>query len=642
MLQNLSLRHVIPLLFLAGSLLVVVIFYGISLPSAKRQIEEIGVDETRSLMLTIQGRLIEHLINDRHDLIRKEIYFASTDHTVKRVLLADSNNKILYANRSRFVGDDIADAEINLSGVRLPYGASTTVIQQYPNEPGMLLGTASLRFRKNNEFVEYSFIILRDYSPLIQSISRVAAAPAEIVASAMLLISIAVILLLRSHLDKRLTPLISAAAKLAKGNTRARANLDGADEFSEIGASFDKMAQRIEHTHNELNEAKENVEKASKARNQFVGLMSHEIQTPLAGLIGFIELLQDTKLDHEGQVYVRSANSAARTLSGLVDDLFESSRLENGTITLNSSTFCLNSLLQDIVDSVLPRTTQKGLSLKVIASESNPIWIESDPRLFRQILMNLLGNAVQFTENGNITITVSTFPSSPSMLGLSISVVDTGIGISPEDIERLFERFYKAADVRAQASPGSGVGLAICKELAELMGGSISVESKLDQGSTFTLEIEVAKADEPKDLDLTHYVDKELEPQHILLIEKSEIIRSLLENILRKWGHTVTSCSTSDQVISAAQKPLIYPDQKRYSLVLVDLHMPVIDGFALAQEIRGMDAQNARLPFIGLSTSVDPAIREKCLEAGIQGYMTKPINRKKLADEIFRLTRLAD
>lgn len=642
MLQNLALRHIIPLLFLAGSLLVVVIFYGVSLPSAKRQIEEIGIDETRSLMLTIQGRLIEHLLNDRNDLIRKEIYFVSTDYTVKRVLLADSKNKILYAHRSRLVGNDIAAADIDLSGISLPYGESKTVIQQDPNQPGMLLGVASLRFRKNDEFVEYSFIILRDYTPLVQSISGVAAAPAEIVASAMLLISIVVILLLRSHLDKRLTPVITAAAKLAKGDTSARANLNGSDEFSEIGDSFDKMAKRIERTHNELNEAKENVEKASEARNQFVGFMSHEIQTPLAGLIGFIELLQETKLDHEGQVYVRSANSAARTLSGLVDDLFESSRLENGTITLSSSTFCLNSLLQDIVDSVLPRTTQKGVSVKVVSNDSNPIWIDSDPRLFRQILMNLLGNAVQFTDTGNITVTLSALPTSPSMLGLSISVVDTGIGISPEEVDRLFDRFYKAADPRAQASPGSGVGLAICKELAELMGGSISVESELDQGSTFTFEIDVAKADEPKGLDLTHFVDKELKPQHILLVENSEIIRSLLEKILSKWGHSVTSCATSDQAVAAAQKPLIYPDQKRYSLVLLDLHMPVIDGFALAQEIRGMDAQNARLPIIGLSTSVDPTIREKCLSAGIQGYMTKPINRKKLADEIFRLTRLSD
>jgi signal transduction histidine kinase/ActR/RegA family two-component response regulator len=641
-LSNISLRHLIPLLFLTGSLLVVVFFYAIGMPRAQSQVYEMGKQETNALVLTHQSRIIELLLTDRHQALEKELYFISTDQTVKRVVIVDEEQRILFSNRSRLTGQLLEETEIKVTDtpIPLPGDRADTFIQQAPNQPNLIIGLAALRLRRDDTPHEYTLIVVRDYSSLAKTIISVVAVPAELLASLMLIVSIIVIFLLRNHLDKRLSPLVRTAEKLAKGDTHARVRLKGGDEFSELGRAFDLMASKIELTHQELNEAKTHAENASSAKNQFLGFMSHEIQTPLSGLLGFLDLMQDTKLDGEAKAYLRSANSAARTLSGLVGDLLESSRLETGTIQINSEVFCLNALLQDIIDSVLPRSMQKGLSIKVVTSESDPIWINSDPRLFRQILMNLLGNAVQFTEEGKITVTVSAFPLKDLGLGLSISVVDTGIGIAATDIDNLFNRFYKAADPRAQAMPGSGVGLAICKELAELLGGTIRVESELDQGSTFTFEIEVSQAEEAENFDTSYLAEREQTAQNILLVENSEITRSLMKSILTKWGHKVIACATADEALSAVKDTLIYPDRYAISLAIIDLHMPGITGIQIAEEIRGMDTHYARLPILASSTQADAETREKSTLSGLEGFVGKPIDRRKLADEIFRLTRL--
>lgn len=644
MLRNISLRHLIPLLFFSGSLLLVVFFYLIGLPAAKHQATELSKRETHTMILTQQSRIIELLIEDEPQKLSKEIYFTSTDPTVQRMLIVDENRKVLFSNRSRLIGKQLEDVGIPIGDVAIPFpvrGTVDIIVERQPRSENLLNGYAALRFQRGGEQFNLTLIVVRDYGPLSHAITSVAAVPSELLATLMLALSVLAILLLRRHLDARLTPLLGAAQKLSQGDDKARANLKGADEFSEIGRSFDLMADRLERHHGELKEAKEDAEKASEAKNNFLGFMSHEIQTPLSGVLGFIDLLRETKLDEEASLYVRSAESAARNLSGLVGDLIESSRLDAGNVQTSAEVFCLNSLLQEMVDSILPRSMRKGLGIRIISNESDPIWIESDPRIFRQIIMNLLGNAVQFTERGKITIAVSVFPTGGSHIALSINVVDTGIGIDQQEITRLFERFYKSDDPRAQAAPGSGVGLSICRDLAEILGGKITVESELDQGSTFSFDVEVMKADPPNDFNYTFLAQREQKAQHVLLVENSEITRTLMRSILSKWGHKVQPCKNSIDAIQDMKDRLIYPDKEPITLVVMDLHMPGIDGFDAAEEIRGLNTRYARLPMIATSTQTGPEIRAKSDQAGFEGFINKPIDRKKMADEVFRVTRLS-
>ena len=644
MLKNISLRHLVPLMFFAGSLLLVVFFYLLGFPAAREAAIELSKQETYNTILAQQSRFIELLIQNDPDKLSKEIYFTNTDPELERMVIVDDHQLILYANRSRLVGSHLKDSEINIGEFPIPFPQNRIndiVLIDASENSTLISGLAPLRFKRGDETFNLTLIIVRDYAPLATAITDIASIPSKLLATVMLALSILAVLLLHLHLGRRLDPLLLAASNLAKGTPGARARLGGSDEFAQIGRAFDMMAERIETKRSELEKAMSEAEKGSDAKNKFLSYMSHEIQTPLSGVLGFIDLLKETELDDEARTYILSLESASRTLSGLIGDLLETSRLEAGTVKPVSETFCLNTLLQEILDSVLPRSMQKGLSVKVISNEHEPIWIESDQSLFRQILLNLLGNAVQFTEQGQITIAISAFDTPGYITALSISVVDTGIGIAPDEISKLFERFYRSGDSRAQATPGSGVGLAICRELAQLLGGEITIESELDQGSTFTFNIEVPKSERPDDQNYTALSQREQLSQNVLLVENSDITRSLVASILGKWGHNIRACSNGIEAIRIMKDQLIYPDSKPISLIILDLHLAGLDGYETLREIRGLDSNYERLPIIATTTQKEKEVKEHCLNKGFDGFIGKPVDRKKMAEEVFRLTRLA-
>jgi len=642
MLKNISLRHLIPLMFFSGTLLLLVFYFVFALPAARENAITLSQQETRTLLLAHQSRLINLLIENDAKKLSLELYFVGNDPTIELLAIADQNQKILYANRSKVVGQNIDEASIAIgeSTNVFPLGPEIDIItEKQPGSDRLLNGFAALKFLRDGKEYNLTLIIVRDYSSLVAATSKVAAAPSEIIASVMFAISFLAVVILRHHLKSRLTPLLAAASDFSQGKSSARAALKGADEFAEIGRSFDTMADKLEDYHRDLKGAKNNAEKANLAKNQFLGSMSHEIQTPLSGLLGFIELLRSTDLDEEGRLYVRSADSAARMLSALITDLIEASRLEAGHIQASNEVFCLNVLLQEITDSILPRAKKKQISLKITCQDDEPIWIENDPRIFRQILINLIGNAVQFTEFGTVSVLVTAEPTGGSHLRLSIEVSDTGIGIRPEESDKIFDRFYKSENAKMLATPGSGVGLTICKELADIIGGKISVDSTIGQGSVFTLDIEVASASTPGDFDFSVLAQREQKPQNILLVEYAEITRMLLHNILRKWGHNVLPCKSSKAAMQQMKDRMIYPSKTPITLIILDLQLPGLSGFDIANEIRGLDTRFANLPIIATSTRSDQNTEAECREAGFDGFIGKPVDMKKMADEIFRLSR---
>ncbi|MCK0068343.1 ATP-binding response regulator [Kordiimonas laminariae] len=642
MLKNISLRHLIPLLFFSGSLMLVVFFYTVGFPVAQKEAVDLSKRQALTFLQIQQSRFIELLYLDDTSELEKEIYFANNDPAIKRLFIVDENLIVQYSNRSRNIGEPLSSTNSPYTKAEIDKVNDTLTlsVEWHDKDETLLTGYAALRHTVGSDQKRWTLIIVHDFSNLNKSITDIAAIPSELLATLMLVLSVIAIILLRRHLDMRLSPLLGAAAKLAKNKKGARSNLVGADEFAEIGRAFDQMAEKVEQSLSELEDAKNDAELANLAKNNFLSFMSHEIQTPLAGLLGFIDLLGESELDEEARIYLRSTEASARTLSGLISNLLETSRLEAGTVKPASEAFCINSLIQDIVDSTIMQAKKKGLAIRVTSNQDDPIWLESDPILIRKILVNLTDNAVRFTEEGSITIAVNSEPVDASRMLLNVSVSDTGIGIAPTEQKHLFDRFYRSNDQRIKNYKGAGIGLTICKDIADILHADIHVSSVLEEGSTFSLEMEVPIADPQSDFSYSALTAREQQPLNILLVEHSELTRSFLISLLKKLGHRVYPCKNAPEAIQAMKDLLIYPNLPPIDLAFIDIHMPIMDGEETMHEIRGMDSRFKHLPMIATSTQNDPLTREKLLVAGFNGFISKPISKEHLMEEIFNLSRL--
>lgn len=643
MLKNISIKHLVPLLLFSGGLLLVIFFYAIGYPAAQQQTLELSKKQTSTILQSQQGHISELLNANDRLAVEVQIFYASTDLATKRIMVVDENNIIKYANRTSLMDTPLADTDFGIDETFLNTSAveEEIIIQTSPKTEGLLIGYAPLTFVRDGENIIWHLIVLRDYQLLANSIITIAAYPSELLATFLLVVSILAIAFIRQHLETRITPILKAAARLARHEKNVRTNLTGQDEFAEIAASFDQMAERIDRNKVELETAKEIAEQANAAKNHFLGHMSHEIQTPLTTIMGFLDLLKDTKLDSDASLYIRTMETSARTLSYLVNDLLEINRLEAGTITPQSKPFCLNTIIQEIIDSQLPRAQSKGLSVKVTTSESDPIWLDSDSRIIRQIIVNLLGNAIQYTEAGGINIVIETIPHSATETNLQISIIDTGIGISKRDLPLVFERFYRSDEPLVREQKGAGLGLTLCKDFVDLLNGDLSIETQKGVGTSVIFRARVHTAQPEVDFDFADLSQREQESQNILLVEHEPVTQVLFRSILEKSGHTVQICGSSESAIQFVKDRLIYPHLSPVSLIIMDLHLPKKDGFQAAKEIRGLDTRFAVIPMVATSTQDDQTTRNRCLDGTFDGFIAKPINRQYLIEEIFRLTKLS-
>lgn len=619
-----------------------IFFYAVGYPAAQQQTLELSKKQAATILQSQQGHMSELLNANDRLAIEVQIFYAIADTATRRILILDENHVIKYANRTALMDIPISETDFGIDTAMLNASADREeiIITAAPDQKGLLIGYAPLAFVRDGKDTTWYLVVIRDYTLLTDSIIAIAAYPSELLATFLLIVSILAIAFLRQHLEQRITPLLKAAARLARNEKDVRTNLSGQDEFAEIAASFDQMATRIDSNRIELETAKEIAEKANSAKNHFLSHMSHEIQTPLTTIMGFLDLLKDTKLDSDASLYIRTMETSARTLSYLVNDLLEINRLEAGTITPQAQAFCLNTIVQETIDSQLPRAQEKGLSIKVTTSESDPIWLDSDPRIFRQILVNLLGNAIQYTEDGSVNIVIETLPCSTTEMNLQLSIVDTGIGISKRDLPLVFERFYRSDEPLVRSQKGAGLGLTICKDFVDLLNGKLTIETQKGVGTAVVFMAKVHKGQPEAGFDFADLSLREQDSQNILLVEHEPVTQVLFRSILEKSGHKVDICSSAQTAIQFAKDRLIYPHLNPVSFIIMDLHLPQKDGFQTAQEIRGLDSRFATVPIVATSTQGDQATRNRCLDGVFDGFIAKPINRQYLMEEIFRLTKL--
>jgi PAS domain S-box-containing protein len=374
------------------------------------------------------------------------------------------------------------------------------------------------------------------------------------------------------------------------------------------------------------------LEQANQAKSAFLATMSHEIRTPLNGVIGLTSLLLGTPLSPTQQEYVGGIQASGESLLSLIDDVLDFAKIEAGQMTLEVRPLDPRQLVQEVVSLVKTQAQAKGLQLEGQVDPAVPSVLRGDTARLRQVLLNLVGNAVKFTAQGTVALALTLVEESAEGVLLRVAVCDTGIGIAPEVQARLFAPFTQADASTTRRYGGTGLGLAICKRLVELMGGTIGAQSTPGAGSTFWFTLRLARRVDG----VVRPARPMIEPAgvgprgrrgRILVAEDNAINRLVAEGLLESLGYAVQTVETGRQAVEAVRAAT-------YDLVLMDLHMPDLDGFAATAAIRQQEraaGQARRLPIVALTADALAGDAEKSVAAGMDGHLSKPLTVERLA-----------
>ena len=378
----------------------------------------------------------------------------------------------------------------------------------------------------------------------------------------------------------------------------------------------------------QLRAANQSAKSAVRAKSEFLANMSHEIRTPMTAMLGMTELLQMTDLDATQREYADTVARAGDTLLQLVNDILDCSKIEAGQLHIEEVGFELPELLQEVADMLELKARQRNLQLGIDIASDVPTRLLADPTRIRQVLVNLVGNAIKFTHEGGVTVRArADAPGADGRFVLDLAVEDTGIGIAKEQQARVFEAFTQADTSTTRRYGGTGLGLTICSRLTQLMGGTISLESEFGKGSTFRVRlpvlVEVLDQPQPSAPERPALAANRAFSGRILLVEDNLENQALAVRLLEHFGCDVDFASDGSQALAQLQ-------EHKYDLVFMDCHMPILNGYDATREIRRRERSGEHMTIIALSASVLPEERQKCLDVGMDDYVAKPFSRRDL------------
>ncbi|MCD4720212.1 MAG: response regulator [Desulfobacula sp.] len=408
------------------------------------------------------------------------------------------------------------------------------------------------------------------------------------------------------------------------------------------------LESEIQRQTKDLVTARKNAEAANQAKSEFLANMSHEIRTPMNGVIGMLQLLSETRLSQEQQNFVESTRHSANALLVLINDILDFSKIEAGKLEIETIDFNIKNVMDAIVEILAPKAFEKGLELYYLIEKNVPHYLSGDSARIRQILINLIGNAIKFTDQGEIFVKIKLEKKIKDDFMLLFEIKDTGIGIPQGKIDKLFHLFTQVDASITRKFGGTGLGLSISKQLTELMNGKIGVTSELNKGSVFWFTIKLKKQKPGHAYDVADKTASAKEPYSakssnlkvtrnlqvtrkfkILLAEDNIINQKVVSILLEKRGHSITIANNGQEALQLYEKEL-------FDLILMDIQMPVMDGEKATLKIRSLEEKSkTHIPIIALTANAMKGDKERYLNLGMDSYVAKPIKKDLLLEAIY-------